>query len=64
MARYASRHCRHCWGKCDGDCLLPGDSGLCIHQPVPRRPFRERVRLLGNRRSWRRVLRGTRAPHS
>ena len=41
------RHCRHCAGNCSGDCLLPGDSGLCIHRPLPRLPLR--VRLAADR---------------
>ena len=39
----AYRHCRHCWGNCDGECLLPGDTGACIH--VPSMPLRRRVWL-------------------
>jgi len=54
----AARHCRHCMGACDGDCLLPGDIGLCIHRPLPRRPFRARLRLIGTRQFWRRLLWG------
>jgi hypothetical protein len=41
MAAY--RHCKHCWGACDGGCLLPGDTGACIHSVGP--PFRQRVWL-------------------
>jgi hypothetical protein len=52
------RHCRHCAGNCPGDCLLPGDSGLCIHRPLPRLPPRVRLRLIGTRRFWRRLLWG------
>jgi hypothetical protein len=52
------RHCRHCAGNCPGDCLLPGDSGLCIHHPLPRLPLRVRLRLIGSRRFWRRLLWG------
>ena len=54
-------HCRHCFGACPGDCLLPGDTGetgVCIHNPVPRRPWRERLRLMGSRRWWRRLFVG------
>jgi hypothetical protein len=40
----AYRHCRHCYGDCPGDCLLPGDSGACIHGRV-KMPFPQRVRL-------------------
>jgi hypothetical protein len=54
----AIQHCRHCWGACAGDCLLPGQAGLCIHQPLPRRTRRQRLRLLGTRRWWSRRLRG------
>jgi hypothetical protein len=57
------RHCRHCWGGCPGDCLLPGDTGLCIHNPVPAMPFRDRVRLVGSRRFWRRLFWGIGATH-
>jgi hypothetical protein len=56
----AIRHCRHCLGDCGGDCLLPGDTGLCIHKPVRKLAFGERVQLLGNRRFWRRVFWGAR----
>ena len=52
------RHCRHCAGNCSGDCLLPGDSGLCIHRPLPQLPLRVRLRLIGTRRFWRRLLWG------
>ena len=54
------RHCRHCLGDCGGDCLLPGNTGLCIHKPAQRLTWRERLLLLGNRRWWRRVFRGPR----
>lgn len=54
------RHCRHCWGDCRGECLIPGDLGLCIHKPSPRLSFRERMLLLGQRRFWRRVFWGVR----
>jgi hypothetical protein len=52
------RHCRHCLGDCSGDCLLPGDQGLCIHDRVPRRSAREWLVLLRTRRFWHRVLFG------
>jgi hypothetical protein len=43
-----------------GGCLLPDGAG-CIHSvPSLRLPFSARIRLLGNRRFWRRVLYGTR----
>ncbi len=44
--------------------MLPGGTGLCIHQPVRRLPFRQRLRLAGNRAFWRRVLWGSAAPYS
>jgi hypothetical protein len=53
-------HCRHCYGNCDGKCLLPGTEGLCIHSPVPRRSARDRVAVMRTRRFWRRLLAGTR----
>jgi hypothetical protein len=53
----AIRHCRHCWGDCDGDCLLPGDTGACIHGWALRLPFRQRVRL-GLTRFWRGMFPG------
>ena len=49
-------HCRHCWGDCPGDCLLPGDEGRCIHQPFRVLPFRQRFRI-GVRKLWR-AMRG------
>jgi hypothetical protein len=39
----AYRHCRHCWGACDGGCLLPDGSGACIHSLNV--SFRQRARL-------------------
>jgi hypothetical protein len=51
-------HCRHCFGDCDGGCLIPGGGGLCIHQPRPRRPLREYLPLLRTRGLWRRWLKG------
>ena len=57
-------HCRHCYGDCGGNCLLPGaagGAGLCIHQPVPDRTFGERLTLLRTRQFWRRILWGVRA---
>jgi hypothetical protein len=56
----AVRHCRHCWGECPGDCLIPGAAGLCIHKPNPRLTSRERMLLLLDRRFWRRVFWGVR----
>jgi hypothetical protein len=59
----ATRHCRHCMlGGCNGGCLLPGGSGLCIHRPVPRLPPRDRLRLIATRRFWRRLLWGPGPP--
>jgi len=52
------RHCRHCYGDCGGGCLLPGDTGLCIHNPVPRRPPGEWLGLLRTRGFWRRLFLG------
>jgi len=51
-------HCRHCLGNCDGTCLLPGGSGLCIHYPVPRRPLREWPTMIRTRGFWHRVFWG------
>ncbi len=53
------RHCKHCWGDCDGTCLLPGETGLCMHKPVPRLTFRQRVTMLRTRRFWHRLFWGT-----
>jgi hypothetical protein len=56
----APRHCRHCWGNCDGDCLVrgvPGYPDLCIHMGrynAP--PLRRRMRL------WLAGLRRNRGP--
>jgi hypothetical protein len=54
----AAGHCRHCWGDCVGTCLLPGDQGMCIHNPYPKLTFRQRVAGLAKGRFWQRVLRG------
>lgn len=57
------RHCRHCWGDCGSTCLLPGElgqQGLCIHKPLPRRPPREWLRVMGTRRFWRGLFLGVR----
>jgi hypothetical protein len=53
-------HCRHCYGDCGGGCLLPGDQGLCIHSPVPRRGLREWLGSMGTRGFWRRFFGGIR----
>jgi hypothetical protein len=53
-------HCRHCYGACPGNCLLPGTEGLCIHRPAPKLTAGQRLALLRTRRFWHRVLRGTR----
>jgi hypothetical protein len=52
-----TRHCRHCWGNCPGNCLVPGQPGACIHAPA-KLPLSTRVMLLGSRRFWRRVFWG------
>ena len=54
------RHCRHCWGDCHGECLLPGDLGLCIHKPNRRLTAREWMLVVPTRRFWRRVFWGDR----
>jgi hypothetical protein len=53
-------HCRHCYGACPGNCLLPGTDGLCIHRPAPKLTPGQRLALLCTRRFWLRVLHGTR----
>jgi hypothetical protein len=53
-------HCRHCYGDCGGGCLLPGDQGLCIHSPVPRRGLRAWLGSMGTRGFWRRFFGGLR----
>jgi hypothetical protein len=58
MVTSPARHCRHCYGDCDGGCLLPGGEGLCIHSPVPHRSPREWLGLLRTRRFWRRFFLG------
>lgn len=55
------RHCRHCWGDCPGDCLLPGpagDAGLCIHRPNPRLSWPDRLRLVTVPGFWHRFFWG------
>ncbi len=54
-------HCRHCYGNCDGGCLLPGGGDLCIHNPVPKRTAGEWLTLLRTRQFWRRAFWGSRA---
>jgi hypothetical protein len=56
----AVRHCRHCWGPCSGECLIPGRPDLCIHKPSPRLAFRQRMLLLLDRSFWHRVFWGVR----
>jgi hypothetical protein len=38
--------------------MLPGETGLCIHDSALKLTFRERLLLLGSRRFWRRVFWG------
>lgn len=45
----APRHCRHCYGDCPGDCLIPGPEGLCIHRPARRLSFRMWLVVMGRR---------------
>jgi hypothetical protein len=59
-----TRHCRHCWGNCAGECLLPGaagDAGLCIHRPNPPLSWPDRFRMLTTRGFWRRFFWGMNA---
>jgi hypothetical protein len=51
-------HCRHCLGDCPGDCLVPGQPGVCIHDPDPRLPLRRRLVLLRTGTFWRRLFWG------
>jgi hypothetical protein len=53
-----ARHCRHCAGNCNGDCLLGGSEGRCIHgwNGQHQRVFTWQVLL--TRRWWHRVLWG------
>jgi hypothetical protein len=51
------RHCRHCYGNCDGGCLI-GDTGRCIHGWNEKHPRQFRPRHLLLRGWWRQVLRG------
>jgi hypothetical protein len=51
-----TRHCRHCWGKCDGYCLL--DDGTCIHGWNGKHPRHFTWRAMLTRRLWVRVLWG------
>jgi hypothetical protein len=53
-------HCRHCYGNCSGNCLLPGGGGLCIHRPALRLTVRQRLALVRTRGFWRRVFWGSR----
>ena len=62
MSGFPPRHCRHCWGNCPGNCLLPG-LDVCVHDAGrgPKMPLRLWVRAVGTRRFWRRVLLGVHA---
>jgi hypothetical protein len=51
-------HCRHCYGDCNGECLLPGGEGRCIHKPVPKRTVGQRLAQLRTRQLWHRVFWG------
>lgn len=53
-----TRHCRHCWGDCPGDCLAD-EPGICIHGWDGKRPRQFKWQLLLNRKWWRRVFWGT-----
>jgi hypothetical protein len=45
----APRHCQHCWGNCNGECILD-DTGLCVHRIGSLRPpWRLRLRYLLSR---------------
>ncbi len=55
----AASHCRHCYGNCPGNCLLPGGSGGCIHKPA-RLTAAQRLARWRTRAFWRRVVRGLR----
>jgi hypothetical protein len=48
-----TRHCKHCWGDCPGDCLLPGVEGRCIHKTSSGPPLRDWPRVMITRRFWR-----------
>jgi hypothetical protein len=53
-----ARHCRHCAGDCNGDCLIAGGDGQCIHGWNGRRPRQLTWRVLLTRQWWHRVLWG------
>jgi len=55
----ADRHCQHCWGNCQGDCLLD-EGGMCIHNADARMLRQLRSRRLQGRGLWRRLFRGGR----
>jgi hypothetical protein len=40
----AIHHCRHCYGDCPGDCLIPGGGGACIHRRASV-SFRQQLRI-------------------
>jgi hypothetical protein len=62
MSGLPTRHCRHCWGNCAGNCMLPG-LDVCIHDVHrgPRLPLSARLRAVRGRRFWRRLLFGIHA---
>jgi hypothetical protein len=53
-------HCRHCYGDCDGKCLIPGAGGLCIHKSSAKLTVVQRLALLRTGGFWRRVFWGDR----
>ena len=57
----AAGHCRHCYGDCPGNCLVPGLDGRCIHGAYPKLPVGRRLARVRTRGFWRRVLRGVNA---
>ena len=53
------QHCRHCGELPRAIASSRAGPVSCIHRPSPTLPFRDRLRLLGRRRFWRRVFHGT-----